>query len=217
MSRRWSQAVYNNLLCRSLPVLRTGDAALYLETKTTPATPPFRTSNSCMRCHGGMDPMAGAIRNINSATSSDGGTNGLAMVVQTANGGLAPESGFVDSDPQFYQRPPNGRLVFRSYDGTFVNIPVNGIGALGTAVASTNDFYVCAAKRYFQFFTGINVNLQDVGDTTNPPLSSEDLAYRNQVIALGLQLKKDQSLPNLIQSIFASSLYRTSSLRSMSN
>lgn len=214
-SRRWAESIFVNLLCRSLPVLRPEDAAPYVETQITATTPPFRQSASCMQCHGGMDPMASSIRNLvfGGTTQNGAGGAGLAMVFSTGAPTLPPETGPVDADPLFYQRPPNGRLIFRSYDGSLVNTPVSGLDSLGQAIASTPDFYVCAAKRYFQFLTGISVNLEDLGDPTSVPLNAADTAYRNEVIQFGLQLEKDQSLQNLLMNILNSPTYQSATLR----
>lgn len=215
VSRRWAKAVLNNLLCRDVPALRSSDGALYVESKPTATTPPFRQAATCMQCHGSMDPMAYTVRNLSFAASSAySATNwGIAMVVKVGQENSASETGLVDSDPLFYTRPTNGRLTYRSYDGTLINIPVHGLDELGEAISKTNDLYVCAASRYFEYFTGITVNLQDIGDPSLPPISEEDLQYRNQVIQMGLELKKSQSLQSLIQSILNSDVYKTTASR----
>jgi hypothetical protein len=141
--------------------------------------------------------------------------NAFVAARTSGTGTLPREAGFVDADPNFHQRPAYGRLYFRSYDGTLINKEVKDLSGLGAALADTNDLYVCAASRYFQFFTGIAVNLQDSGDPSLPALSASDMKYRSQVISLGLELKKHQRLDKLIEDILRSPLYQKASMRQL--
>ena len=209
MPRRWAKAVFQDLLCRTVPVLRYTDATALVETPSTATTPPFRNSAACMQCHGAMDPMAATARNLELVSGSGNWSTFVATITST----LPAETGTVDSDPNYYLRPTNGMLRYRAFDGTLVQQNVTSIQDLGNKIAATDDLYVCAAAHYFRFFTGINVNLQDAGDTTLPPLSNADLDYRNQVITLGKNLKTSQSLQSLIQAILSSPIYQKVSIR----
>lgn len=130
------------------------------------------------------------------------------------------ETSVVAKDPNFYARPPSGVIRFRSYSGdlieTFISTAPNtqsSMSQLGGALASSNDLYVCAAKRYFQYFTGIDVNLSDLGDPTSPTLGAEALHYRDIVIELGLKLKAHQKLKVLIKDIMDLPLYKTKEMK----
>ena len=107
----------------------------------------------------------------------------------------------------------------RGYDGTLYSQTisatndVDGLTQLGQAIANTNDLYTCAASRYFEFFTGITVSLQDVGDPRFVPLTQDDLEYRSIVHQLGISLKTHQNLQQLIREIISLPLYKTRSLR----
>ncbi len=61
--------------------------------------------------------------------------------------------------PDFHLQVPTGKLYFRSLTGALVDKPVSNIASLGDAMSKTDDYYLCAAKRYFQFMTGIEIAL----------------------------------------------------------
>ena len=170
-----------------------------------------------------MDPLAAVARNVTIRPTSSGddrkmlSTSQLAIHPVTAG----PKLGWSDIDADFFKRPPDGTLFFRSYSGDKVYVPIAGgtsakagMANLGAALANTNDLYVCAASRYYQLFTGIKVNLQDIGDPAKPALSATDLTFRNEVIRLGLALKNHQSLRQLIADILKLDTYKRVAPRS---
>lgn len=205
--RLWAKAAINTLMCRDLPVIRRADSVPFLQATGIP----FRQSTTCMQCHASMDRLSYTARNISYNTipilSDDG--NMQASVWPTTE---PAEVGQVTADNRFHLRPTNGVLYYRAYDGRLVNEPVRSIAELGSAFAANNDMYVCAASRYFKFFTGIEVNLNDIGDTNKPVMTAAEIKYRDQVIAMGLELKTTQNLRTLIQRILSSDIYRRSSL-----
>lgn len=221
--RRWSKAIYHDLLCRELPVIRLGDAsaAPFVVNAPNAQTPPFRRGATCMQCHASMDQMAGTAR----ALSYVGIPNWRGDFEPSVHvGRYAPTSPvptreseplgmFNGSANNWEGRAPWGRLYYRSYDGTLVNQEVNGIPALGAAIAQQKDLYVCAASRYFQFFTGVQVDLRDEGDPSQPALSAGERAYRQIVVNLGTRLQQSRSLRTLVQEILNSPTYRATSLR----
>jgi hypothetical protein len=218
MPRRWAKAVYADLLCRSIPVVRLGDGTANIQKTTTTSTPPFRFGAKCMQCHATIDGAAGTARNFYFLHSYDQGAGSTwAELLAHTTPTKAAETGVVDADPSWYQRPPNGRFYFRSYDGTLNDSPVVSIADLGSKIAQTNDFYACAAARYFKYFTGITANLQDIGDSALPPLTSADLYYRNLVIQMGQNLKAKKNLQSLIREILSSAPYQRESLRTNGN
>lgn len=215
--RRWSSAIYRDLLCRDLPVIRPQDAKLYVQ-PAAPGRPSFRQGQSCMQCHASIDPMAGTIAHLAIGTWGRGGgacENAYFAARPAGTGSLPRAPGMVDSDPDFYKRPTYGKLYFRSYDGTLVSKEVKDLASLGAALADTNDLYVCAASRYFQYFTGIAVNLQDSGDPSLPVLNASEMKYRAEVVNLGLHLKQHQRLDKLIDEILRSPLYQKASMRQL--
>lgn len=219
IARRHARNSLKELLCRDIPPMRETDGIPYVQSETTSSTPAFRNSSTCMSCHASMDGFAGTTRQAyySGINLSASGSPSMHMAFQNINSSSysSRESGYVDSDSDFYKRPPYGRLLYRSYDGTLINQEVANIAEMGEAMANTNDLYVCAAKQYFYFFTGIQVSLQDVGDPAMSALSEADTHYRNQVIALGLALKENQNLKTLVHSIFESSLYQSRGQRDL--
>lgn len=203
MQRRFGENILSDFLCRDNPALRAIDV---ISEVRADSTIPFRKGISCMRCHTGMDPLSGVARNLVYAVSHNAPRFG--------------QLGFLTkrsvSDPQkvlwastgkianYDKSEPLGRLMYRSYDGTLVREDVSGIHELGKAIAQKNDFYACAAKKHFQFLTGIEVNLQDPGDIDSKKLTDAEKMYRNQVIKLGLELKEHQSLKLLMKKIIES-------------
>ncbi len=207
VARRFGKAVYKDLLCRDVPVVRGADAAPFVQTGSSL---PFRKSTSCMQCHASIDPLGNTARNF------------MYVVDEGKIGGGAPyrfapsqgaEAGPVDSDQNFHQRPPNGKLYFRSYDGTLIDRSVTSMGDLGQKISETEDYYACIASKYFQYFTGIKANLQDAGDNTLPTLSAGDQVYRDRVIQLGKSLKTSQNIQSLIREIISSDSYKRASNR----
>ena len=208
MHRGWSKAVFSDLLCRSLPVLRKEDVAYTIQKESHL---PFRKSETCMQCHSTIDPAASTVRQVTvvKLLGVDKAVNSPRMM------GMfdvteAPEIELPDSDEQYYLRPPQGRLNFRNYKGELVDQKLSGLKDLGVALAQSDDLYLCAAKRYFEFMTGVNVEIGDFTTDDFANVSQEELGYRNFVINLGLNLKKHQSLKKMIQEIISSPIYRKS-------
>jgi hypothetical protein len=212
MPRRWAQAVYKDLLCRQIPVVRAKDALPYVNKSPGPNSPPFRSGPSCMRCHTSMDMMAATARNQSYHGIPLNGAIGT-MHLTGWPATLPRESGLVDADPFFFQRPPQGRLFFRSFNGTLVNQDVLGLAQLGSEISNLDDFYACAASRYFHYFTGVQVSLQDIGDPDLAVLTPTEKYYRDRVIKLGQDLKQHQNLLSLIQAILTSDMYSDSTRR----
>jgi hypothetical protein len=69
-------------------------------------------------------------------------------------------------------------------------------------------FYVCAAKRYYQFLTGVSVNVEDIGAPGASQPTSAQMTQRDLVISLGRKLKQDQSVQNLIYRIIDSDAFK---------
>jgi hypothetical protein len=164
-----------------------------------------------MQCHASIDPMAGLARNFSFKVDyhNPDTTNSVHLYKYPVS--RSAENGVVDADPDYYLRPSNGRLYFRSYDGTLIDRAISSIADLGTAISETNDFYACVAAKYYKFFTGITANLQDVGDPNLPALTVGDKFYRDEVIRLGQDLKSSQNLPALIREIISSDAYQRAS------
>jgi hypothetical protein len=126
----------------------------------------------------------------------------------------------IDKDTLYHRRQPDGRLVYRDYSGKLVNENVRGIPALGAAVSRQDDIYMCAAKRYYNFLTGISVPLDPIpidAKTKKPTDPKDNFAYyhRQRILSLGATLKKGTdsegkawNLRNLVKEIIKSNAFR---------
>jgi hypothetical protein len=218
MPRKWGRAVFHDFLCRDLPVVRVGDGDAFLSTNT--ASPPFRQSSTCLTCHSSIDRASAVVRHVvyrGFGTGPEYGHptypatawfRGFELVDFKGTSGSAPFSWPETGDTGFSAQNPAGVLFYRDHTGTLVDTPVTGVDSLGAALAAQDDFYICAAQRYFRHFTGISANIGDVDPST---LSMGDQAARNAVIGLGQSLRMHGSLRQLVKDIFALPLYRDSS------
>jgi hypothetical protein len=209
MPRKFSRAVFNDALCRSLPVVRTEDAVAYV---APTSNVPFRNSSGCVRCHVSMDRMSASIRNMVYIVRGGAGPpdQGFETVVRTLDPAEPAAADWpTAADANYHRRPTKGVLYYRAHDGSLVDVSVPSLAALGEAITNKDDFYVCAAKRYYQYFTGVDVNIGDIHDpSAGIFLTARDEFHRNRVISLGLQLKQTQSARSLIESILRMSSYK---------
>jgi hypothetical protein len=204
--RRWGNHVIKDFLCRDMPALRDSDVSAYVSTTSSIS---YRNSISCNRCHATQDPLAGTIRNqIQVATTQNGITNVHFLATRASD--QPSSSNFpLATDTNYYRRPPEGDLRFRSYDGSLIDQPLTSLPDLGQKLAATNDLYVCGAKKYYKFLTGVDINLRDMGDSSSAPLSPGEQFHRNKIITLGLNFKNHQSVRTLLQEIISSPTFLT--------
>lgn len=209
MPRKWSRAVLNDFLCRELPVIRSSDIANYV----VPASSiTFRKSESCVRCHATMDQMAGTIRNIALTTYESPLGFPVPIYIVAFNTTQPAEARWPTSvDSAYYARPTQGRFVFRTYSGNAVDVPLSNLQALGQQISQLNDPYVCAAKRYYHYFMGVDIPIKDFNSTdpgSGHKFSPTELKHWKQIEKLGLELKSHQSVRRLIESILRLNSFR---------
>lgn len=206
--RSWSKAVLSDLLCRSLPVIREADVRGLDEHSPLP----FRHQTSCLKCHSTMDPMAGAIRNVEFMQTIKPEGDKYFHSLSAVKLPMTDALGRTPAAATPYARSrAEGALYLRDYRGRLVDLKFEDLSSLGQGLADLDDFYLCAAKRYFDFFTGIDVQIRDFSEDPPGAESSPLYKYRDFVIGLGADLKRDQSLPALLGRIFASRFYQSSS------
>jgi len=218
MSREFSKSVLKNFLCRDIPVIRTSDALPYVQ-KMESDTPAFRGNANCMTCHATVDPLAAVARNnvithipfLRQVASQTQGRSFAQIFTFPVD--QVREVGMVKADVGFHRRPAHGRLYFRDYKGELRNEEVLGIAELGKVLADSEDLYVCAASRYLQYFTGVQVALHDPGDANFAPPSDAEREYREWVVKLGLELMVHQSPKKLVKQILESPLYQSAAMR----
>lgn len=220
MPRRLATKIYNHLLCREMPALRTEDVLPLVpvyeggESTESNPIPLFQKSAGCLICHESMDPLMGAYRNMELRANTPfdcNDPNSLAELAVTSVGNdsnttefasqYQPYSPWTKIDPKFSERPPKGKLYYRSINGMLVNQTFENIPDLGSKLAETEDLYTCAASRYVEFFTGARANMQEAGFIHSSPLSDEQTSLRNKVLELGRQFKNHRSVRTLIHQI----------------
>lgn len=195
--------------------------------------PGFRKQSSCMQCHASLDPMASTARNLiiassdwgshldnTTASAGDGTKNTIFISSFTPNSSVtlirdwpsyAAETNALTKMPIYARTAPTGALRYRTSEGELVSTPVANMEELGNAIASQDDFYRCTAKRYFYMFTGVDVNLFDRRDPVNEALNlqmDERAVQRRDLIqSMADELRKTQSIPNMLKVILRSPTY----------
>lgn len=198
ISRRTTNRIFEDILCHELPSLTDEDVLAEVKINSEHG---FQRTTSCMRCHSSMDGMALGLRNYAVYTSAANPSLQTQTVGVNFSGiaKLTPKSGA----KTFAVQPPTGSLHYREllsknrYKQTF-----RSLGELGNLLSQQNDFYTCAAKRYYRFFTGINVDLSKRAE------NELDRHHQEVVVSLGQQLKTQQSVRSLLYGVFTSEAFR---------
>ena len=214
--RLFGRNAYQDAFCRDLPVVRSNDVISEVRENSQI---PWRVSRSCMSCHAPMDEFGASIRRmayLRLFFSTDGNVapgvkvgfwTDQSVPLETAAFPSAPYPD-LNPDPDFYKRPPEGRLFFRNYKGDLINEKVTGLQQMGEAVARQDDLYICEASRLFDFLTGVTPVL---GDPANPErplnLTAGQKWIRELVIQYGLDLKKHQNVRETFRRMVASPLF----------
>lgn len=223
LPRRWIKSAFETFMCAQFPTLRESDITnAVIPTSETP----FRKSSNCVQCHSTMDQAAGVARNLTTGSSDyfqlATGKNTVAakipIVLTSYNQAQQATAEWIDkADPEFHIKKSKGLIHTRTLSGELLSRQIDSINDLGIAMTQTNDFYTCAAKRYFEFLTGINVPLYDRKDPRNAELnrslSLEHIEDRDFVENLGKELQRNQSLKEVIKLILKSKYYSSENFR----
>ncbi|AFY00809.1 DUF1585 domain-containing protein [Bdellovibrio bacteriovorus] len=212
LPRKWAKAALESMLCLNLPALRERDISEYYAPNSTT---PFRASSSCITCHATMDQMALSARNLFVAETAGGNNQKVILVgrfpaTKEVRGYSWPSEPVAD----FYKESTKGRIFYRSFStGQLVNETTENLEDLGGKLANKDEFYQCAAKRYFKYFTGYDVALYDRSDpqneSLNRSLAAKDIELRKFVEGLGQGLRETQSLRDLVRRIIDSPYYQS--------
>jgi hypothetical protein len=223
MPRRWIKNTMEAMLCKQFPTLRESDVLQFVDNSTVANKAPFRASSTCVQCHATFDNLAAVGRNFlvgatDYAANIDpiSGFNIKDAHIMAKSTQLYPDSGKWSSTPvtNYRNQAPAGRIYFRDFSGKLIDQQVTGIQAAGDVLAETDDLYQCAAKRYFKYFTGLDVPLYDRGDVryadTLSKITSKERNLRIYIEKLAADFKNHQSSKKLIQTILSSDYYRDS-------
>lgn len=213
--RAWTKAAMESLMCSPFPSLRESDISQFV---ANGSSAPFRNASSCVMCHATLDPFAYVARNR--VVGNSDFTNFLKNTILVGNfkATMASVAGWPSEPvPNFHRQEPKGRLYYRSATGALVDRSVNNSEEMGQAMSETEDFYQCAAKRYFQYFTGINVSIYDrtnpANSDLNRKLTKADKDDRKFIEKLAKELRTTQSLPNMVRQIIGSDYYKYQNYR----
>jgi len=184
--RSWSKAVFKDLLCRDLPVLNEEDVIRDIRADWKVE---FQKNPKCLTCHSTMDPMADVIRDR------------ILLDIFDNKGQKPPNRSVLVG--RLENGPHSGNLKYRTFDGRLVDKPIADLPDLAKALSESDDFFVCTAKKYFYFFTGIDLPL-----VTEKSFDErlKDPAYKF-IVSEGLKLKQHQNVRLLFQNIFNSDFY----------
>lgn len=197
--RRLTSRIYQDLLCHQLPTLRAADVTKDV-IKTSPHA--FRHSTSCMQCHTSVDPMAFAYRHL--ATGRTISANRIDRVhgyhIETI---LAVPT--LNDSRYFSTLPPTGAYAYRTLlDKKLVRGNIASLQGLANHLRTSNDFYLCSAKKYYKYFTGVNVQLEN-----REPAGTPEELHQKLVIQLSQKLKSTQSVSQMLKELFESSVYQS--------
>lgn len=203
INRRLTARVFQDLLCHELPTLTDADVKGDVDPKSEY---PFRQTSSCMRCHSSVDTMAMSYRNKVIALTGprpDVDNNLVAHGAPTILE-ITPKADSTDLNHQ----QPKSQVRFRELiTGKSVSEPADDLAGVGAVLAKNQDIYLCAAQRYYRFFTGINASLLRLDSKS--PRYKLDKEHQDFVVSLGAKLKKDQKVREVIYAIFQSKAFKT--------
>lgn len=209
IGRKWSVSIFKDFLCQDLPSLEPDDVSGPDFVSSDSNAPPFRNSAACASCHASMDPMAGAIRNIAyqphgpknavAGSTSAVGTTELFKVL-TSSISQAEEWPFLP-DQDYAQRPPTGKLMYRTSDGKLVDEKFDNLDQLGELLAQQNDVYRCVTKRYMEYFMGIKIPIRSTVRDARKDI------YLSELNRLTSEFKQHKNLNRLVDQVLMSNLY----------
>lgn len=205
--RRLASRVFETLLCHQLPTLLDADVA------TVPSSPhAFENSKSCMQCHSSLDPLARTYKKIVLNQSHRNTNTAVAAVIGALQMG-ADHTGTASAQFDWAMKPIDGKIYYRSLKDTNASakpssMNVSSIADLGAKLSdpATNmgfDFYACTAKRYYEYFTGVKVEMRPTAQE-----NSVMTYHRSLVLNFANSLKTNGSMQTLVENIIKSAPFR---------
>ncbi len=201
--RTWAKKVLQDFMCRKLPVIKVEDALSYVQKNSTIK---FRAKSSCMQCHTTIDPMSGAIRHSQVVYTNTTGRTSIHVKFHKETMRSLNDL-FPDRDDKFYLRPTKGRFIYRTIMGKLINKEFSSLEDLNKIITSTDDYYTCAASKYFYYMTGISVELENIKQSYGD-IDDNSKYLIGEVIALGKKLKAHGDVKQLIRDIIKMEIYK---------
>ncbi len=201
--RRWTTSVFRDFLCLDLPLLSEADVQSYVNKKSKIG---FMKKAKCMKCHVTMDYMAATLRNLERYnTGDDDGDFTIRAVYQHP---ISSSKRFINELPDkyetLYQTAPDGKVYFRDIKGNLIAQDVTSLSQVGEVLAQTDAPYYCAAKRHFEFLTGIDIPMSEIMKSYSEKKSSPEVDF---LAKLAQQLKAEGNLKDLMATIINSDYF----------
>ncbi|TNE97518.1 MAG: hypothetical protein EP326_11340 [Deltaproteobacteria bacterium] len=199
LHRRWATSVTSDLLCRNLPILSKKEAEVFVRKKSKIG---FRQKADCMNCHSTIDTMAAVIRNMENYNSGNVDIHYTIRNIYMHQTKSVHAGELPDSSEYFFETSPEGIFIHKDIFGRRIETKVRSLNELGKALSQTKDFYYCLSKRYFEFFTGIEVNIEQIdwSKSTDPVVVFLKKSAE--------ELRRTQNVKKYLSSLFNSPFYK---------
>lgn len=204
--RRLAARIYQDLLCHSNPPLLTTDVPDSVITNRKA----FTASKTCMQCHYSYDPLVDGYRHIYFSETATPPRTDLNISGHSPN--FVRSIASVSGSQVYNLQPPSGVWRYRPHlspsTTAVVNLPFNSLEEAGVSISQQNDPYVCAAQRYYQFLTGIQVPLDLLPAAATNAKAQLTVEHQQKVMAYA-QTLKTESVRELFKQIISSEAFRT--------
>lgn len=203
--RAWSKSVLKDYLCRELPVLYNLDVQSWVDIDSKLS---FQKSSRCMECHVTIDPLSKVINHI-----TVGQNNAFAQRIDLESNDIGALQSLIpidlteSYDKKYKKFKTSGELIYRNYKGELIKISIKDLDELGKKLFEQLDPYICVSKRYLEYFTNLDINLDQLIKNRNYHTAKERYIYQ-ELIRLSQNLMKTQDLKQLIIDIFNHNLYK---------
>ena len=211
--RIWATAVFNDLLCRNLPLIKKHDLPDNLFSQDSPVA--FRRNKECLVCHASVDQASLALRNFRFVQSPNDTSASLkeALNFQApfASEMVSPSIDIkidwpLKEDPQHYLTSPQAILFFRNFENRLINIKAKNLESLAEQIRKQDDFYICVTSRLFNYFTDSKFNPNEIMYKPNAYKTAEGI----EILKLSKDLKKHKNVKDLVSAILSSHFYSSS-------
>ncbi len=202
LHRRWSTAVFKDLLCRNAPLITEKDAKKFVQPNSKIS---FRRDYKCQMCHVSLDPMAATIRNFEVFNSGDFDSNFTTRNLFIHSTTNKTYKNLPDNDPTFYKTKPIGRVYFRDLDNKLIDVKTTSVADIGLTLSKVKDFYLCQTQRYLNYFIGSKLAIEKIDYAR----SENNTALENYLRKQAGELQKHGSVKKLIKSLIESKWYRS--------
>lgn len=195
--RRWANSIFEELMCRNLPVLKEAEVEKYIVKESTET---FFKKTNCMSCHATLDNAAAVIRNVSLEVMGDD------LVHKTNKAIFENDSNekymkIGVKNEKFYSSKVGGWVVYKDTDNKLYEKRIESLDDLGSFVSSNIDTYKCMTKKYIYLLTGRKISIEKPGIN----MSAKEIKIYEQLYK-DFYLRRD--LLELVKSIITSELFR---------